>query len=253
MQAVFAVQDYVRTTAPRGRETERVGPFLATFTPGTSHPMVNYAIPDTSAQPSAAQIAELTEAFQRRGLLPRLEYFPEVAPDLEQSLVTAGYTLERRIPLMVCAPDDRVDAPPPHSIAIRPPACDDDIRQMRSAQNTAFGESPDVTDDDVEQAKAATDRGGIAALAADLTTGQVVGGGLALELVNGTTEIGGIGVLDTHRRRGVAAAITAWLTREAHQRDAHTAFLTAGDNGAARVYTRVGYRPSGVCVHLALT
>ncbi|MBV8933942.1 MAG: GNAT family N-acetyltransferase, partial [Kutzneria sp.] len=44
-----AVQNYVRETAPRGRETARVGPFLATFTPGTDHPMLNYAIPDNGA------------------------------------------------------------------------------------------------------------------------------------------------------------------------------------------------------------
>src|SRR5690349_15139354 len=44
--AMSAIQAYVRTTAPRGRETERVGPFLATYSPGTSHPMLNYAIPD---------------------------------------------------------------------------------------------------------------------------------------------------------------------------------------------------------------
>ncbi|MBV9844619.1 MAG: GNAT family N-acetyltransferase [Kutzneria sp.] len=245
-----AVQNYVRETAPRGRETARVGPFLATFTPGTDHPMLNYAIPDNGARPSPAQIVDLTEAFRCRGLLPRLEYFPEAAPALEHLLVNAGYTLERRTPLMVCAPDDRVDVPPPHGVAIGQPGSDDDVRRMRSAQNAAFGESPDITDEEVEEAKAAM-AGGVAVLAADLTTGEVIGGGFALEVVDGAAEIAGIGVLETYRRRGVAAAITACLTRGAHQRNAHTVFLTAGGDGAERVYARVGYRTVGACLHFS--
>ena len=72
------------------------------------------------------------------------------------------------------------------------------------------------------------------------------------EIVDGTTEVAGIAVLEAYRHRGIAAAITAWLTREAHARGAHTAFLTPGDDGIGTVYARVGYRPAGECVHLSL-
>src|SRR5207237_412721 len=89
------------------------------------------------------------------------------------------------------------------------------------------------------------------ALAEDVASGAVVGVGLALEIVDGTTEIAGIGVLEAYRGRGIAAAITARLTREAHEAGAHTAFLTPGDLGIGNVYARVGYRPAGECVHLS--
>src|SRR2546423_11874464 len=141
-----AIQTYVRKTAPRGRETEQVGPFLATYSPGTDHPMLNYAIPDDGAKPTAAEIAALTEAYQRRGLLPRLEYFTDVAPDLEPLLVEAGFGLERRVPLMTCDPIGRVDLPTPAGIRLRIPESDDDIRRMRAAQNIAYGEAPQVGD-----------------------------------------------------------------------------------------------------------
>ncbi|WP_338059618.1 hypothetical protein [Amycolatopsis vancoresmycina] len=85
-----AIQTYVRKTAPRGRATERVGPFLAIFSPDTAHPMLNYAIPDDGAKPTAAEIDALTEAYRRRDLLPRLEYFTDVAPDLENCWSTRG-------------------------------------------------------------------------------------------------------------------------------------------------------------------
>ncbi|WP_410637403.1 GNAT family N-acetyltransferase [Amycolatopsis sp. lyj-346] len=243
-----AIQAYVRTTAPRGRETERIGPFLATYSPGNSHPMLNYAIPDDGAKPTAAEIDALTAAYRRRDLLPRLEYFTDVAPDLEKLLVDAGYELERRVPLMTCAPAARVDRPAPAGIRLRAPESAEDFRRMRSAQNTAFGVPAEISDEEVEQLKAGA---GVRHLLAE-DAGSVVGGGLALEIVDGTTEIAGIAVLEPYRGRGIAAALTAHLTRQVHEAGAHTAFLTPGDLGIGNVYASVGFRPAGECVHLSL-
>jgi ribosomal protein S18 acetylase RimI-like enzyme len=248
-----AIQTYVRKTASRGRETEQVGPFLATYSPGTAHPMLNYAIPDDGAKPTAAEIGALTEAYRRRDLLPRLEYFTDVAPDLENLLVEAGYGLERRVPLMTCSPAGFVDHPAPDGYAVREPGSGEDYRRMRAAQNHAYGEpAEEVTGQDVEKAKKSKAAGVVSALVEQVATGEVVGGGVALEIVDGTTEIAGIGVLDTHRGRGLAAALTAFLTRDAHAKGAHTAFLTPGDLGIGRIYARVGYQPAGECVHLSL-
>lgn len=214
--------------------------------------MLNYAIPDDGAKPAPAEIDALTGAYRRRGLLPRLEYFTDVAPDLEQLLVEAGYGLERRVPLMTCAPDDRVDHAVPAGIRLRAPESGEDIRRMRSVQNVAFGESPEVADEEVERLQAGLRAGVRHLLAEDVETGEVVGGGLALEVVDGTTEIAGIAVHEAYRGRGIAAALTAHLTREAHEAGAHTAFLTPGDLRIGNVYARVGYRPAGECVHLSL-
>ncbi|WP_328613056.1 GNAT family N-acetyltransferase [Amycolatopsis sp. NBC_00355] len=248
-----AIQTYVRKTAPRGRATEQVGPFLATYSPDNDHPMLNYAIPDDGARPSAAEIDALTGAYRRRGLLPRLEYFTDVAPGLEKLLVEAGYQLERRVPLMTCAPAELVDRPVPAGIRLRAPESGEDIRGLRSAQNTAFGESPEVSDAEVERLRSGIEAGVRHLLAEDATTGAVIGGGLTLAIVDGTTEVVGIAVLEPYRGRGIAAAITARLTREAHESGAHTAFLTPGDLGIGNVYARVGYRPAGECVHLSLS
>jgi len=248
-----AIQKYVRTTASRGRETERVGPFLATYSPGTHHPMLNYAIPDDGAKPTPAEIGALTEAFRRRGLLPRLEYFTDVAPDLENLLVEAGYAIERRVPLMTCTPARFADHPAPGGYAIREPESGEDYRGMRSAQNRAYGDPAEVTEEETERARKSKAAGVTSALAEDLAADEIVGGGVALEVVDGTTEIAGIGVLDTHRRRGLGAALAAFLTQDAYAKGAHTAFLTPGDLGIGRMYARLGYRPAGESVHLSLT
>ncbi|WP_406639513.1 GNAT family N-acetyltransferase [Amycolatopsis sp. WGS_07] len=241
-----ALQAYVRATAPLGRDTERIGPFLATFAQDSSHPMENYAIPDDGAQPSSADIARLISAYQQRNLLPRLEFFTEAAPAVEAALVAEGFTLERRVPVMTCGPEDRVDCVVPEHFQLREPSSDDEFRRLRSVQNVAFGEPPEVSDGDVER-----NREHLTVLAEHGET--IVGGGIALDIVSGTTEIVGIAVSTEHRGQGLAAAITAHLTRLAHERGARTAFLTPGDVGIGTVYRRVGYRVAGECVHLSLS
>jgi hypothetical protein len=39
------IQAAIRADATRSREVERIGPFVATFTPGSRNPYLNYAIP----------------------------------------------------------------------------------------------------------------------------------------------------------------------------------------------------------------
>ncbi|MBB4687554.1 GNAT family N-acetyltransferase [Amycolatopsis jiangsuensis] len=242
-----AIQAYVRATAPRGRDTERIGPFLATFSRDTSHRMLNYAIPDDDAAPSPGEIAALTAAYRGRDLLPRLEFFTEAAPALEAALTAAGYRLECRIPLMTCTSADFVDRPAPDGFRLREPGCDADRRKLRSVQSVAYGAGPDVSDAEVE-----TVRKHLHVLAEDIATGEIAGGGMALEIVSGTTEVAGIAVAGPYRGRGIAAAISALLTRISHDRGADTAFLTPRDQRISTVYRRVGYRTAGECVHLSL-
>ena len=67
----------------------------------------------------------------------------------------------------------------------------------------------------------------------------------------GVSEIVGVGVLAQHRRRGIAGALTAAATEQAFAAGADLAFLTPGDEGAARVYARAGFVPSVRCVHVS--
>jgi GNAT superfamily N-acetyltransferase len=91
----------------------------------------------------------------------------------------------------------------------------------------------------------------LALLARDVATGAVVGGGVATVPGDGVTELAGIGVLESHRRRGIAGAITAGLTRSAHAAGTTTGWLTPGDDGAHRVYARAGFTEATTQVHLS--
>src|SRR4051812_40454274 len=133
------LQQYVRTTAAEGRETERIGPFLATLDPHTDHPYLNYAIPDDGARFTVADVAALVDAFERRSRVPRLEYLPAAAPAAADVLFAAGLAIEAELPLMTCAPEDLIDLGAPPGIELAPPETDDDLLGMSSAQMAAFG------------------------------------------------------------------------------------------------------------------
>lgn len=245
-----ALQNHIRRAAAEGRATERVGPFLATFSPRGDSPFLNYAVPDDAANPTEADVAALSAAYRERNLLPRLEFLAATAPAAEAALLAAGYTVERRIPVMLCPPDALVVPPAPEGVELVVPESDEDFVGLLTAQHEAFEDDGPM---DPDGARAWLDKGGLSVLARDAATGEPAGGGSAEPVVDGTTEVAGIGVRTPYRRRGVGAAITAWLTGAVHNRGAHTVFLTPAGYDEQRLYARVGYQPAGDMVHLWLT
>src|SRR6266536_1450536 len=101
---IIRLQAFLRTSPAAGREVERIPPFTATFTPDDSLKYLNYAIPDDGAEPDAAAIEQLRDAFRARERLPRLEWIEEAAPRVAEALGAAGMEEELRTPLMACAP-----------------------------------------------------------------------------------------------------------------------------------------------------
>jgi predicted GNAT family acetyltransferase len=55
-------------------------------------------------------------------------------------------------------------------------------------------------------------------------------------------------VRERFRRRGIAAALTAAAGADAPAAGAKLCFLTPGDDGAERVYTRAGFARAGTTV-----
>jgi GNAT superfamily N-acetyltransferase len=116
------------------------------------------------------------------------------------------------------------------------------------AQREAFGEDPAVSPADLDRMRG---RDGLWVLARDAATGEPAGAGAGTAVIGGSTELAGLGVREPYRRRGIAAAITWELSRLAVAAGVTTAFLTPGDDGAERVYARVGYRGIGEMLHIS--
>jgi ribosomal protein S18 acetylase RimI-like enzyme len=246
------IQSYLRGAASRVRDTERIGPFLATFSPNSSNPYLNYAIPDPGAEPSSAEVAALIVAYQRRERTPRLEYITRAAPAVEAALIEGGFTVEGRLPLMVCPPDAILDLTIPPGIELLSPTTNADHLALISAQNEAYTGDPAVGPKELEGRKAGLAAGGLAILARDTATGEVVGGGQCDVPANGVSELTSVGVRPPYRRRGIAAAVTTRLAHDAFAAGTTTVFLMAAHEAEERIYARAGFTTIGDILHISL-
>jgi GNAT superfamily N-acetyltransferase len=229
----------------------RVGPFLVSLDEHDAGLFRNYAIPDDGAEPTQGQVADLVAVFTNRDRTPRLEYLPGLCPEVEPGLVAAGFTPERRLPVMTCAPTT-VKAPAvPDGIRLSLASNDVQLRQVAEAQNEAYGQ-PETTDHDVTRLRSTLDAGGLVAVALDTSTGSGVGGGLCASPHCGISELAAIGVRAPYRNRGIAAALTALLTRACTSVDIATPFLTPAGEAEERIYHSVGYRPATEMLHISL-
>lgn len=245
------IQAYLRTAASRVRVTEQVGPFLATISPHNANPYLNYAIPDDGATPTDVDVAALIAAFHQHKRTPRLEYLTSLAPVVEAALVAGGFVVEGRLPLMIYDRTAVLHVPDPDGIELIAPRSYEDLLAMMTVQNEAYGEGPpDPSEVAARQSFLAA--GGRAILARDAVTGEPAGGGICDVPVNSTTELTSIGVRAAYRRRGIAAAMTARLVRDADASDITTVFLMAEREETARIYARVGFVTTSEILHISL-
>jgi ribosomal protein S18 acetylase RimI-like enzyme len=235
--------------APRGRDHERIGPFLATFSRVDANPYLNYAIPDDDASPSRGDVDALVDAYRRRERRPRLEYIPSLAPAVEPELVAAGFAVEGRLPLMTFVGGE--DAQPPNGVELVEAKSEEDLRGVASVQWEAYGESGAVPQRAVDGLRRTLAAGGLVVLARDAETGEAAGGGLCTGPYEGATELTSIGVRERFRRRGIAEAMTRELAREMQARGNDGVFLMAAGPAEARIYERAGFAIVSEILHIS--
>jgi N-acetylglutamate synthase-like GNAT family acetyltransferase len=247
-----SIQAYIRKSASRDRIVERIGPFLATISPGTDHPYLSYAIPDDGADPSAADVEALIATFQRHKRVPRLEYMPKLAPKVEAALIAHGFKVEFFPPLMVYDQGMAQGISTPERIELIAPSTDEELLGMVTAQHEAYGEEPPESSV-IEGQRQFIEAGGIAVYARDAITKEPAGGGVCTVAFGNTTELAGVGVRPVYRRRGIAGAMTAWLVQKAVEQGTTTVFLSAAGEAEARIYARIGFKQIGEGIHISLS
>jgi hypothetical protein len=141
------IQSYLRFAASQQRDTERIGPFLATFSRHSANPYLNYAIPDDGAAPSLADVNALIAAYSVRGRKPRLEYVAKLAPAVEETLISVGFTVEGRLRLMTCTPGSEKLLPLPPDIELIVPVSEAESLGTAAAQHEAFTEAAPSPED----------------------------------------------------------------------------------------------------------
>jgi ribosomal protein S18 acetylase RimI-like enzyme len=247
---------------PRRRaRAEEHGPLTIFVPAGMGWPY--YARPRRGSRPpvTAADVRAV-RARQRELIIPEsFEWIEQSAPEMAAAAAEAGLEVHRH-PLMVLATS--APAPPlPPGITARIVAAEDpELERIWavpavafSHPGTAVGEAGAAERDKIA---AEHDGGTIAMLRERLRSGQSVLAGAfgadgplaaaSCQAMDGAAEITGVGVLPSHRRQGLGAAVTALLAADAAGRGVQTVFLSASDDAVARVYARIGFREIGTAM-----
>lgn len=252
------VAEHIRSAITR-RPHERYGPFLAAFDDHSAHPGRNYAVPDTGAAPAPNDVAGLVTAFQRRGRIPRLEYVPADAPKVESALISAGFTVEGRPPILVSVPGSLAPASPspfpfpfptspsslsPTGIDFTFATTEEDLLAAATVQHQAYEEPEPAGPHDVARLRSTVARGGLIILARDAVTGDAVGSGLVDGPLDGIGELAAVAVAEPYRRRGIAGAMSVRLAIQAHEQGMRLVWLEAAP-AEESIYLRAGFSASG--------
>jgi ribosomal protein S18 acetylase RimI-like enzyme len=235
------IASYMRAAAS-GRPGDRNGPFIIGLDAYSDDPMRNYAVPDHGACPAADDIAALITFFRRSHRVPRLEYIEEDAPDAWPALAAAGFTIERRTPVMIATPGTRLTPRSPAAITIRQATNDADLTAAATVQHHAYEMPHPPGPQDIPRLTRLVQRGGLVAIAVDESSGTATGTGL-IDVTNdvpGVGELAAVGVLTAFRRRGIASALSAHLARTAHSQGISLVFLEA-EPEEERIYRHAGF------------
>jgi GNAT superfamily N-acetyltransferase len=226
------------------RPGRRTGPFTAGLDPHSDDPMRNYAVPDQGARPTAADVDALIAMFRSGQRIPRLEYIEESAPASWPALAAAGFTVERRTPVMIATPDHHLTPRSPAGITIRQAASHADLAVAATVQHHAYQMPDPPGPHDIARLSRLVQRGGLVAIAVDDVSGAVTGSGLvdvaSPPAAADVGELAAVGVLTAYRRRGIASAISAHLARTAHARGIGLVFLEA-EPGEEQIYRHTGF------------
>ena len=245
------IQHDARTRALRSTDHLRSGPFVIRFDADWATPFANYAIPDDGAQPTAADIDALVLAFRDRERLPRLEYLPACAPQVEPALLAAGFVAENRAAVMACAAGSLRPPAPVPGLAVREPADEAGLLAAATVQHHGYGQPGEPGAGETDWLRRTLSQGGLVALATG-TDGRPVGAGVCSPPLDGLSELAGLAVAAEFRGRGAGAALSAWLTAAALERGRRTVWLEPADPDVERMYARIGYRTVGEKLNISL-
>ncbi|GAA3015671.1 GNAT family N-acetyltransferase [Streptosporangium longisporum] len=256
------VQNFTVANLHRRPVVVQTAGFVAGFQRDSTSPYLNYATPVPGARPTGRDVASLVEAFRERGLKPRLEFAPDAAPAVEAALREAGFTTEAVHEYLVCTPAT-LTVPPPTApvtgasaraaapLPVEVPSTDEDYASIDAALSEAFDGEFVSSPEGAARLRHIQESGG-AVRFVRAPGGDCAGGACCSAPAVGTAELSGVGTRPAFRGRGVAVAVTAALTEVMFARGAGSVWLEYGGEGSRRVYERVGYRPRGTRLYMAL-
>lgn len=251
------IEAYYDSVTRAAARVEDLTPFTLFVRNGPGWPY--YARPQLGATAFSADAVARVRARQRElGVPQAFEWVAETTPVLRAVAEAAGVTVTAH-PLMLFIAKDAPGVPPPAGIELRLALHEDDLARYGAvarigfaAPGTAIGPAGS---EQLAGVAAERTREEIAAERARLRSGRTVmavalAGALPVSVgsyqrVGAVAEITGVATLPAFRRRGIAAALTAFLVDHARRRGITTVFLSANDETVAQIYAGVGFQQIG--------
>jgi ribosomal protein S18 acetylase RimI-like enzyme len=237
--------------------TETIGPFTVFINEGRGWRY--YARPTPGETAFAADDVGDVLARQRDLRQPtEFEWVEGSAPTLGDTLRSAGLVVES-MPLMHVTQETFRAATSPTDAVVRFVRIDDDLARWNAVAMVAFdvgGTEPGPEGiETLDPMAAHADPGsvgfarerlaeGFTVMAGALVAGDPVSIG-SHQPLEGIAEVTGVATLPAFRRRGLGAAVTSLLVRDAFDRGVTTVFLSAGGDDVARMYASLGFREVG--------
>jgi GNAT superfamily N-acetyltransferase len=254
LDRIDAYCDAVPRTAARA---EAHGPLTLFVNDGPGWPF--YARPTRGTATVTPTDVDRIRVRQRQLSIPEtFEWIAEVTPSLGPAASATGLAVTDH-PLLVLEPAALRPVPRSAGVQLRLVGPDDDLATIAAVAHVGFAHPGTATGpvgaEALNRAAARRNPGALGFERARLASGLTV---MAVALLDGqpaavgshqpigpVTEVVGVATLPVWRRRGLGAAVTAFLVQEAGRRGAETVFLSAGDDAVARVYERLGFRRVG--------
>lgn len=248
MFEVLARIDAFCDTAPRAVAVD-LGPLRLFLRDGPGRPY--YARPIPGGGPvGVGDIAAMRALMRDRGVPDAFEWVDAASPTMDAAVREAGLPVDVCPVLALEQAPVEVALPPGHALRLLGPADGDLVaaeHAVRSVAAEAFGGArpgpPDAAD--VRQLQDDLAAGRVARALVVGPAGPVAAGAAHRE--GDVVELVAIATVLPARRRGLAAAVTSALAGAGRHAGADIVFLAAGDDGAARVYERVGFHCVGTC------
>lgn len=245
MLSLISLQDYLRFKAQQHHEVVSSPPFTLFFHTTDSSPASNYAIPDASGSSDLQDsLTRLLTIFTERARNPSLQFIEEVFMHLTTVPRSSGWSKVERSQVMICTPETYRPAPDVLGLAITTLSHESSVEEICEGLDTnALGFDPQAERATIHEAEEFRQDLILSRAFTARLQEQPVGAGMFTDIHEGLTELVGITTLEPFRRRGIAAALTAYMTQIAFHQGATLVFLIAADEQAGRVYERVGFHP----------
>lgn len=238
-----AILDYLHAKARQRSEVIGIPPLTLYLHLSSFIAEDSVTLPDAPiSEDITVLLPQVNEYFLHRRRTPRIQFVDRQCPQMEMQLTYANYTLDEKLPLLVCTPQQFQSPQSPTQLTLIEVTADSTDALLAEGwrlNNEGFNERKDnATENDIALFRQMLGRGRAFSAYAE---GVGVGAGMLYAPIDGVSEIVGITTLPPYRRRGIASTLTAAITSSAFAQGAALTFLVAASPEASRVYLRVGY------------